>query len=493
MSQSELRPAGRVESVGEGLPAGFGLGTATFVVVASMVGVGVLTTSGFTVNAVGSNQLMLILWVIGGLAALCGALTLAELAAAMPRAGGEYVILLAAYGPLAGFLSGWVTLLLGFAAPIAASASGTASYLVAPLGLEGQTRWLAEQSVGSLAILAFAVIHSAGQHHTVRAQGLITLLKISLLVLFVVAGLAIGWPHAVNLNDRPPITAPIAKGMTFSLVYIAYAYCGWNAAAYLAGEVENPQRKLPWALLLGTGGVMVLYLALNVVYALALPAEEVRQIAEQYWIQRFAQEHIALPTAEVRQIALREGAPTIQPIAQLAAERLFGSWLSKPFSIAVGLMLLSSLSAYILAGPRVAYAMAQARQFPEFAGRLSPKTRTPTIATVILSAIALTMLWTGTFQKIVIYASVGMAVFSMLTVAAVYVLRWRRPDLPRPFRTPGYPLTPAFYLVVSIALTLAAFVKDEDSREVTILSLASIAAGVPVYYLWNWRRKPKSA
>src|SRR3954451_6056863 len=157
---------------------GFGLATATFVVVSSMVGTGVLTTSGFTVYYVGSNQLMLGLWVVGGVIAVCGALTLAELSAALPRSGGDYVYLYEAYGPLAAFLSGWVSFLIGFGGPIAASAFAAAKYLLAPLRLDGASAVLAQQALAMLAILAFAAIHASGRHRTIRVQGGITVLKL---------------------------------------------------------------------------------------------------------------------------------------------------------------------------------------------------------------------------------------------------------------------------------------------------------------------------
>jgi APA family basic amino acid/polyamine antiporter len=442
-------------------PAGFGLATATTVVIASMVGVGVLTTSGFTVAAVGSNQLMLVLWVVGGVVALCGALTVAELAAALPASGGDYVYLYEAYGPLAAFLTGWVSFLIGFAAPIAATAFAAASYLLAPFGLEGPGAKLPLLALATTAILAFAVLHTTSRGGTAKVHSGVTLLKVGFLALFIAAGLALGWRHATNLADRPPIDVGVAKSMAFSLVYISYAYTGWNGAAYLAGEIEDPRRKLPRAILLGTGAVVALYLGLNATYALALPA------------------------AEVRAIANREGFNAVAPIAGLAAQKLFGKAIAAPFSFAVGLTLLASLSAYVLTGPRVTYAMARAGQFPAVAGRLSGRAQTPVVATALQVGWSLLLLWSGSFESIVVYAGVGLALFSMLAVSSIYVLRRRRPDLPRPFRTPGYPVVPAVYLAATALLTARAFVERPIESS---LSLLSILAGVPIF-LWM-RRKP---
>jgi APA family basic amino acid/polyamine antiporter len=435
----------------------FGLATATFVVISSMIGTGVLTTSGFTMYFVGSNQLMLALWVVGGLLALCGALALCELSAALPRSGGDYVFLAEAYGPLAAFLSGWVSFLIGFGGPIALSASAAARYLLAPLRLGEFAGAIAQPAVASVAIIVLAVVHSLGRGSTIRAQAGMTVLKIGILVIIAVAGLAGGWGRWENLADRPPLTWKLCVTMASSLVYISYAYTGWNAASYLAGEVERPQERMPRAILLGTGLVLALYLALNTAYALSLSIPEVKAIVG--------------PPKNVN---------VITPIAQIAADRLYGHRVADPLSVAIGLTLLASVSAYILTGPRVAYAMARAGQFPEIAGRLSRRD-TPAIATALQVAWSLVLLWTASFDAILQYSGVGLAIFSMLTVTAVYVLRWRRPDLPRPFRTPGYPLVPAVYLL-GTGLLIAAVTFDRPV--VSSVSILSIVVGVPVYYLW---------
>lgn len=440
------------------LPEGFGPATATFVVISSMVGTGVLTTSGFTVASVHSNALMLALWLLGGLVAVCGALTVAELASSMPASGGEYVYLYQAYGPLPAFLSGWVSFLIGFAAPIAASAFAAASYVLAPLDLHEPTLGLARKGLATAAVVVLAVIHTSGRQHTVRAQAAVTLVKLAVLTGLAVAGLAAGWGHRSNLADLPRVDGRLVVSMLFSMVYISYGYTGWNAAAYLADEVRDPGRQLPRAILLGTAAVVVLYMGLNTVYALALPASEVARIVRT------------------------EGFEAVAPIAEMASRRLFGPAIAAPLSVAIGLTLFASVSAYVLTGPRVAYAMARAGQFPAIAGRLTPRSQTPGIATALQVGWALVLLWTGHFESIVIYAGVGLALFSMLSVASIFVLRRTRPDLPRPFRTPGYPFVPAFFLAATTALTGAAFA---ERPLVSLYALLSILAGVPIYYLYR--------
>lgn len=443
---------------------GFGLATSTFVVVSSMIGVGVLTTSGRTVAAVGSNQLMLGLWVVGGLVALCGALTLAELSAALPRSGGEYVIFLEAYGRLPAFLAGWVSFQFGFSAPIAASASAAASYLLAPLALGASAEGLARPILGSACILGFAAVHASGRARSVRLQGVVTVLELAFLVAFAVAGMLAGSGNFEHIDDRPPMTPRLAVDLLFALIYVSYGYTGWNAASYLAGEVADAPRTLPRAILLGTSLVTVLYLALNLVYALALPAAEVQTLAGG-------------------------GRPdAVDPIAQLAAARLFGPVWADRLSVGVGLILLSTLSAYLLTGPRVTYAMARAGQFPAIAGRLSERTGTPVVATWLQAAWGMALLWTGSFNQLILYAGVGLSMASLLSVGAVYVLRVRQPGLTRPFLVPGYPWTPAVYLVANVALLGAVSV---EAPGIAACSVLSILAGLPIYALMNRRsRRP---
>ncbi len=458
--QAVLNESNDPAAPAEAMPAEFGVGMAVAVVVASMVGTGVLTTSGYTMYLVGSNSWMLALWLLGGVIALCGALTLAELSAALPRTGGDYVYLYEAYGPLAAFMSGWVSYLMGFSGASAVAAYAAAKYVLKPAGLGGDGAMLAERGLATLAVLIFAAIHVSSRRRTSLVQGWITGLKVALLLVLVVAGVAVGWPNAANLNDVGAVDLHTAKEMLFSLVFIYYAYTGWNGASYLAGEIREPQKVLPRAILYGTGAVALLYLAVNVVYCLALTAGDVRAIVEA-------------PTNA-------RGLDVVAPIAELATRRLFGDAWSDPLSVAIGLMLLSSLSVYLLLGPRVIYAMAKVGQFPAVAARLREGAETPAVATVFQLVATLALLWSGTLESLFVYAAVGLSLFSMLSMSAIFVLRVKRPDLPRPFRTPGYPFTPAVYLLLTGVLVVAAFV---NSWKVSTISLASLLLGIPVYHL----------
>lgn len=452
------------------MPSEFGFPMATFVVIASMVGTGILTTSGYTMASVGSNQLMLGLWVVGGLIAICGALTLAELSSALPKTGGDYVYLNAAYGPVVAFLSGWVSFVLGFSGPAAAAGIGSAKYLLAPFALDPATAIVSQRILATIAILAFSINHVWGRRATTRVQSWITIVKLMLLLTFIVAGLAVGWRNTANLNDPIPVTLPVAQSMLFSLIYIYYAYTGWNGASYLAGEVSSPQRVLPKAILVGTGFVTLLYLGMNLVYALALSSGDIKEI-------------ISGPDGSLNFDA-------VAPIAAIAARRLFGPSCSDAVNVAFGLMLFSTLSVYLLIGPRLIYAMAKAGQFPAVAARLSRRASTPVVATVMQVAVTLVFVWVGSLQDIISYASVGLSIFSLLAMSSIFILRVKYPDLPRPFRTPGYPVTPAVYLGLTGTLTVVAFTQ---ATRVSGYALLSILAGIPVYFLWTGLRRSKPA
>jgi len=436
------------------LHRGFGLSTTTYVVIASMVGVGILTTSGYIIKDTRSHTLLLALWLVGGLLSLCGALTVAELAAAMPYAGGEYVFIREAYGRLWAFLYGWISFLIGFSAPTAIVAHGAGRYLIdpwfeAPDQVGGIVRGLA-----AFFIVAFTVVHLRGQSLGSRVQNLSTIIKLIVLAAIVIGGLAWRRGSFEHLTPDLPTGNMPWDILAISLVYTMFSYTGWNAATYLAGEVKDPHRNLVRALLMGCGGVIVLYLLLNIVYVYALPVEEVAAMSYDQ----------------------------VEPIAALAAERLFGPWVAAPLSVAIGLGLLASLSAFILTGPRVYYAMARDGLFPTAAGRLNPKTETPNVAILAQAGCTLVLLFSGTFKNILTYAGVGLSASSFFVILAVFVLRVRRPQIIRPFRTPGYPVVPLLFLACTAWMIIFAFMNQPLW---SAISIGSILGGIPVYYIWQ--------
>ena len=432
---------------------GFSPRTAAFLVVSSTVGAGILGTAGYVVHDAGSHAGAILVWALGGLIAACGALSLAEVSASMPRSGGEFVILSEAYGPLVGFLGGWVSLIFGFIAPIAATGSLAATYLLAPAGWTGT---LAINAAATIAIAGFALVHAAGHARTERVQGIATTATIVVLSLFIVAALCAGWPPKVE-TDYPPSGRLAYAGLFVGLIRVSYAYTGWNGVSYVAGEIADPQRNLPRAILIGTAIVIALYLGIVAVIGLALPASELNHLAETQ------------PEA-------------LKRVGDLAAQRLFGPRGAAFIALAMGVVLLASLSAMILTGPRVAYAMARQGRLPAVFGRVIGLSESPAAATGAVAFFAVVMLWSGGFKAITFAAGVGLALNSLLTVTAVFVLRRKHPDWPRPFRTPGYPFVPLVFLGLTAAALVVSF-RDPDTRIESLVGLGGIACGVPAYWL----------
>ncbi len=429
----------------------FGLSTATYVVIASMVGTGILVSPGYMMASLNNYTAIFGLWILGGLLALCGALCVAELAAALPRAGGEYVYLREAYGPMPAFLCGWTSFFLGFSAPLAVAGYIAARYLLTPFGVvDKETAHL----VAALIIIAITLPNLIGHRQSAWTQNLTTILKLGLFVVLVLMAFLFGGGQLANIAQGQTIREVKVGTAASQLFYVMFAYSGWNAASYLAGEVKNPGKILPKSLLLGTGLVIILYLALNLVFSYAVPLGEV-------------------------------GFANAEQVPQLAVEKLFGTGTSNAFSVAVGLTFLATVSAFIITGPRVYYAMAKDRLFPSIAGRISEKGQVPVYAMIAQSILAIVFLFVTDFQNLYKYASVGLSIFAMLFIAAVYVLRWRRPDMERPFHVIGYPVVPAIFMAVILFMTVFAFTQWWKP---STYSLGSILVGIPVYYLWTFIR-----
>jgi APA family basic amino acid/polyamine antiporter len=435
----------------------FGLSTATYVVIASMVGTGILVSPGYMMASLKNYPVIFGLWALGGLLALCGALCVAELAAALPRAGGEYVYLREAYGPMPAFLSGWTSFFLGFSAPLAVAGYIAAMYLLTPFGVaQGHPGRL--RVVAAVIIVAITVPNLLGYRQSAWTQNLTTMLKLGLFAALAVLAFLFGKGQLSHIGEGQPWKEVELGTAATQLFYVMFAYSGWNAAGYLAGEVRNPGRILPRSLLLGAGSVVVLYLALNGVFAYAVPLASV-------------------------------GFDNAEQVPQLAVETLFGPRASGVFSVLLGLAFLATVSAFIITGPRVYYAMAKDGLFPSIAGRVSARGQIPAHAMILQSVCAVAILFVTDFQNLYKYASVGLSLFAMLFIGAVYVLRRRRPELERPFRVPGYPVTPAIFLIVILFMAVFAFKQWPGPSTV---SLGSILLGIPVYYLWSAVRRARS-
>jgi len=441
----------------EELRRGFGLSTSTYVVIASMVGTGILVSPGYMMASLKNYPAIFGLWALGGLLAVCGALCVAELAAALPRAGGEYVYLREAYGPMPAFLSGWTSFLLGFSAPLAVASHIAARYLLTPFGLVGPVSEADRlvQATAAVIIVAITLPNLFGHRQSAWTQNLTTILKLGLFAALVLMAFLFGGGRLTHIAEGQAIREVKLGTAATQLFYVMFAYSGWNAASYLAGEVKNPARILPRSLLLGTGLVIVLYLALNLVFAYAVPLVDV-------------------------------GFANAEQVPQLAVENLFGVRASSIFSIAVGLTFLATVSAFVITGPRIYYAMARDGLFPSVAGHTGARGQVPVYAMLAQSMCAIIILFVTNFQDLYRYASVGLSLFALLFIGAVYILRLRRPDMVRPFRVPGYPFVPAIFMAVTLFMAVFAFLQW---RKPSLYSLGSILAGIPVYYIWSLVRR----
>ncbi|MGB7297501.1 MAG: amino acid permease [Candidatus Aminicenantales bacterium] len=440
----------------DGLERKLGLFPVTNIVIANMIGAGIFTTSGLLMTGLRDPLLLLALWAVGGVIALCGALAYGELGAAIPRAGGEYAFLSRLFHPLFGFLSGWVSFFAGFSAPIAASAIGFSEYLTrafpgllslgAPAGsTEGM---LVKKILAITVIVVFTLIHARGIEVGTRVQNVLTLLKVFLIVGLIVLGFALGRGDVGNFSRGGGFRFDFGgfKTVGLSLMWIMFAYSGWNASAYIGSEIKNPRRNLPRSLILGTGIVLLLYILMNVFYVYAVPPEEMAGIIS---------------------------------IGGLAVGNLFGPSFESALSVLIAVALFSSLSAFIILGPRVYYAMARDRCFFPFAGVVHPRYKVPSRSIMLQGLIAAVLVLFGTFDQILTYMGFSLGLFPILSIAGVFKLRREGTS---EYRMPGFPVIPLVYILAGGAiLVLGYFERPVESS----IALGMALIGIPFYYLFR--------
>jgi APA family basic amino acid/polyamine antiporter len=423
---------------------------AAAVVVASMVGTGVFTITGTLLVSLPAPAVVLATWAIAGLLALCGAAVYAELGAMMPRVGGEYVYVSRAFGPAAGFMSGWLALIVGFAAPTAVGALGFASYVNAVVPALPQT------AVAVALIVVVTVAHMIDVRFGARVQAALAGLVVALIVLFIFAALATGRLTGAHLGapTRPVGGGGFAAATAFAvgLVQVSYAYSGWNGAAYIAGEVRDPARALPRALVLGTGLVTVLYLALNVVFLAAVP-----------------------PAALAGQIK----------VAHIAAGALFGARGAAFVSSLVALTAAGFVSAMLMSGPRVTVAMGEDGVFFRALGRTNAR-GAPTLAVGLQGGLAIVAVLTAAFDRLLIYVGNMLILNAAAAVLAAFVLRRREPASARPHRALGWPFSGLLFLALSVFMVVLA-VRERPTESAA--GLATLIAGGVAYAAWHRRRR----
>lgn len=438
-----------------------GLFSATVLVVANMIGTGIFATSGFIMEELGNPHTMLFCWLVGGLFALCGALCYGELGAMFPKAGGEYTFLKESFGKAMGFLSGWVSLIVGFSAPIAAASVAFSTYFYQSLPVSFAHQWaphflgirLFTLSPITLSAVAIIVVISVVHYHSLlfgsRVQNGLTILKVGLIVAFVLSGLLLGDGSMEHFSKGLDVSTVFQSKFSVSLIFISFAYSGWNAAAYLGGEIKKPRRNIPLALFIGTFLVTCLYLLLNIVYIFALPAEEMSGVLE---------------------------------IAAKSAAALFGDHIGTYISGAISIALLSVLSAMIMTGPRVYYAMAKDGVFFELFGKVNQLHRTPAHAIFLQATIAIMMVLTASFDTLLIYIGFTLSLCAMLTVLGMIRLRVKKPDLRREYKTFGYPVTPLVFVLGNLWII---YFSLKSKPMASLVGLGTIGIGVLVYFCFR--------
>ena len=425
--------------------------TATAIVIADMVGVGVFTSLGFQVSDVTSGFSLLLLWIVGGTVAICGAFCYAELAAMFPRSSGEYNFLRRIYHPAFGFVAGWLSATVGFAAPIALAAMAFGVYFTSvvpnlPPQLFGlPISW--QLFLGVVMTWLAALVHLGGVWLGGAYHNAWTVLKLLFIAVFIVAGFAFG-------NLQPISFAPSATDLTtvasapfaISLVFVMYSYSGWNAATYIVGELREPTRNLPRALFLGTGIVIVLYVALNAVFLISTPLPE---LAGQL------------------------------DVAIIAGRHIFGELGGRIVGALICLGLVSSISAMTWIGPRVTMIMGEDVPLLRLFARKS-KHGAPAAAIIFQLLVANLLLLTQSFEAVLDFIQFSLAFCSFFTVLGVIKMRMTDPQLPRPYRAWGYPVTPLVFLIVTLFMMYYLVV----NRPLQSLGgFAMMLAGLGIYYM----------
>ncbi|NVM03451.1 MAG: amino acid permease [Candidatus Helarchaeota archaeon] len=442
-----------------------GFWTAIAVVISNMIGTGIFTITGFMAADVPDPIWIIGLWVLGGFIALMGALTVAELGAMLPFAGGDYIYIHNGYGPFWAYLTGWMSFFVGFSAPIAASAIAFMEYIsfftpsLSPLQFYNIDIGIISLKVSwghffaVLVIFLFAGFHYAGLKASKLVQNSITSLKILFILIVIGASFLWGngnWQHFnKNFIDNPTSISLTKAGV--SLIFVMFAYSGWNAASYIAGEIKNPGKNIPRSLIIGTLVVMLLYLLLNMVYFYALPINEMKGV-------------------------LRIGSESMNA--------LFGSSVSSFTTVIFAVSILACLSAMVFIGPRVYYAMAEDNLFFKKFKEVHPVFKTPSKAILLQAGWSSVLLISGTFDQLLTYASFILMGFSAMTVSTVYILRKKLPNAERPYKTFGYPISPVIFIIMSIwMMTYTVIERPFES----LFGILTILAGIPFYIIFTKR------
>lgn len=444
------------------------------IIVSNVIGGTILFAPPFMASLVPNPWLYLGLWVGGGALAFAGAMAYAELAALRPKAGGEYVYLDAAYGRVAAFLTGWTSFVAGFAGAIAASAFFIPIYLARFIpGVDNQTpiftiplpyvplTFSRHTLVALAAVWLLAAIHLRGVGPGRVMMNVLAALKVAAFMLFVLAGFAFGTGAFSNVTTAG---GPVSAGnWLFAFIPVMLAYSGWNASSYVAEEIRDPGRNLPRSLAIGTLAVIAVYLGINVLYLFVF---------------------------SITELAALQGS-----VLDVVADRLLGSVAGHVMSVVSLVSLLASISAMTFAGPRVYFAMARDGVFFEAASKVHPTYKTPAFAIIAQTLWASLLILTGSGNALITYTGFSITLFLGVAVFALFVLRWREPNAPRPFKALGYPIAPAIYVIASFAILANALYIDLVKPVIagtpvgpSAWGFLVIGLGLPIYYFFARRR-----
>lgn len=417
------------------------LATATAIVVASMVGTGVFTSVGFQIASIPSGFPVLMLWVVGGIVALCGAFCYAELVAMMPRSGGEYHLLGRIYHPLAGFLAGWISITAGFSATVALMAMAFGKYA------HGIWPALNETAAGFTVIVVLALLRMRGAQFIERFHTSITVIKVLLIVAFVVGAWMFGKSNwGIILPKAGDQSHVLSLDFASALFYVMFAYSGWNGASYVAGEMHNPKRNVPLALALGTLIVMVLYVALNAVF---------------------------LTGGDWKAMTLQED------VGRIAAENIFGKTGGSIMGALIAFGLLSTVNALLWSGVSTMRVIGHDVRALGWLNKTNSRGE-PLGAVITLAALALIILCTGSFDALLKYIQALLELCAALAVAGVIWMRIKQPDMPRPFKVPLYPLPPLIFICVSVWMLYSLWKKQPEE---TLWGAGTLVVGALIFLL----------
>lgn len=441
-----------------------GLFSATMLVVGNTVGVGIFTTSGVVAEHLPSPGWMLMAWILGGFLSLAGALVWAELGAAFPHAGGEYVYLREAFGPFWGFLCGWAAFLASFSGSIAVLAIALAEYLqvLLPTTLVSSLFWKIavgrftytlslNQVLGIVLVWLTSGLNYRGLHFGSFTQNVLSVSKLLAIGALLVAGIGFGsgtWNHFIPVFPEN-LPHAVVSALGLSLIPIVFTYTGWNAVAYIASEVRNPETTLPRALLFGTFITIGVYLALNILYLYAVPVVQLKGVVR---------------------------------VGELVAGALFGGGAGWVIAILIAVSIAGVLNVMVLTGGRIYFAMARDGVFFARAAEVHPRFQVPGNALLLQAAWTSVLILSGTFEQLLTYATVVIVGFSIVTVGALFLLRRQQPHLHRPYHVWGYPWVPALYVMTSGGILLNAL--WEQPLE-CFFGLLLCVAGVPAYRWWR--------